>query len=671
MAWARFIMLKVGLALVVVAGIAGGFWWLNQAEQESVDYLQQRVVVERGAIQHILRETGVFAPRDAQPVQAPMKGRLEWLVMDGVWVEAGDKVFVINEGDALEEVSEKRHSLFTKQQELELALMRREQAEIEEAIRVRSAERKVELARFEEQVLATTPKGGSALQEVHEALLPLEEQADALRTAFEKALFAFQKAEYAYLDAYESWQEQRDRILRLQADKDEIVLGEKTGVEKKEQGAASPIEKIEQQIAELRQALPALATKRDEAQASMESSRKPMDDAEAKLRAQEQKMQPLYVSLEVEKRGVQLTTLRLEEKISVLDLEEAESEYANAKKSFELGTLSESRLENHADKVASSKNALAILRERIAIAERPPAAEELLEAKLKRERAEVKAEKARAVRDRALQKHDVDIALKKVEIAKLEHDIDEMVSTFPSILESSVLQIKEQLAELGSTETEKRQALQAEYDAVHAQWQEAMRSPPNNVTAPVSGVAKVITKRGRQIQIGDTIDLSEVVVELHPQTNLEVDVRINEVNVRHVTPGQPVSITVPALGDDVWTGEVISVAGAGRDKFEPFSDHGEVQSGVIEFPTRVRVDRIDDQFRQGMTIVASIVLAEEDDVLYVPRAAVRETDGKFSVQVEQAVTQEVQIEGRYFGDNYFIITQGLQEGDAVLFGGRQ
>ena len=92
-----------------------------------------------------------------------------------------------------------------------------------------------------------------------------------------------------------------------------------------------------------------------------------------------------------------------------------------------------------------------------------------------------------------------------------------------------------------------------------------------------------------------------------------------------------------------------------------------VVSNVVDYYVSFVLNRTDPRLREGMTANASVTVAQADNAVRVPNAAVRTTGGTTMVTVlakGQQVATEV-ITG-VVGDTYTEIKAGLNEGDTVV-----
>lgn len=110
--------------------------------------------------------------------------------------------------------------------------------------------------------------------------------------------------------------------------------------------------------------------------------------------------------------------------------------------------------------------------------------------------------------------------------------------------------------------------------------------------------------------IGTIADLSEILAEID----------VDETEVVHLAPGQPVVLHVDAIPDREYTGKVVEIGSSGYSKPS--------QPDVTFFETKVLFDAPDDKLRPGMSARAEIQVATHADALAVPIQAVVERTPK-------------------------------------------
>jgi hypothetical protein len=648
----------LGVALLIV-GRRG------EPDRQTVEVVR----VERGEVAQVQRELGVLAPRDPVIAKSPFNARLQWVIEDGTWVEAGAELFILSDEDEIKRVAELRAQLVQGRAELRLAKLKRAHGEAMERPKLAAAERAYALAQVRRKLVESTPVGGLELVRLAEALRPLDTATRAARREAENTQDAWQAALDTYLEALDAWQAGRDRILRGQAKLDELESGS-------DAQAADPAKaKLEReaQIAEVSKAIaaerlraPALAESLNQARTIRDRLQQPRDAAAAALAIAEAAEADLRLRAEIEKLGLPRTRLQLDERKAAVDLAETRRLVVQTKSAVEAGSLARSELERLTDQLAKQENALEVVRTRLAIALRPPDAKVLAEADAVLLQARIAAEDATSAYDRAIAMLDQDLALKQLQVERTAGQIDVRSAGFPAVIEAGIRFAERELALLGPEEADDRTAVETQLATLHAQQTAAAGALPNVVKAPVAGLVRVMRNGDRAHQAGDQAWELDAMVEIFPPENMDVLLRVNEVDLRHLRLGQVAGVVIPALKDRAMRGEVVQIAGVGRDKFSRPEYAGKAGfADVVDFEARVRLaETAGVELRQGMAARVEIVLDRAEAVLRLPQAAVQALpEGAW--QVRRCDGRLQRIDGRVQGPLWFIVTGGLVEGDEV------
>lgn len=182
------------------------------------------------------------------------------------------------------------------------------------------------------------------------------------------------------------------------------------------------------------------------------------------------------------------------------------------------------------------------------------------------------------------------------------------------------------------------------------------------ITAPISGT--VIEKN---FKAGDKVDSMESgsLAVLYDLSSLKLEMKVSELNIGQVQPGQTVEITAEALPGQVFQGVV-----------EKVSINGTTTDGFTTYPVTIALAEY-GALNPGMNVSAQIIVERAEDVLTVPVGAVN-SDNTVLVAGEGALTPDgtavadlAKAEARPVtlgrGDKEYIeITSGLEEGDIVL-----
>jgi HlyD family secretion protein len=131
------------------------------------------------------------------------------------------------------------------------------------------------------------------------------------------------------------------------------------------------------------------------------------------------------------------------------------------------------------------------------------------------------------------------------------------------------------------------------------------------IRAPVNGIVV-----SRSVDVGQTVaaSLQAPVLFLIAQdlTQMQVDTNVSEADIGRVRVGQKVTFTVDAYQNITFTGEVTQVRNA------PIT----VQN-VVTYDAVVQVANPDLRLKPGMTANVSFLVAERQDVIKIPTAALR------------------------------------------------
>lgn len=126
------------------------------------------------------------------------------------------------------------------------------------------------------------------------------------------------------------------------------------------------------------------------------------------------------------------------------------------------------------------------------------------------------------------------------------------------------------------------------------------------IYAPVSGVVGHKT-----VELGHHVQPSQTLLTLVPVDDVWITSNFKEIQLRHMHPGQPVTIHVDSFGQN-YAGEVENMAGASGPLFSlfpPENASGNYVKIVQRFPIRIRIDQGQDpqhQLRPGMSVEATV-----------------------------------------------------------------
>lgn len=175
---------------------------------------------------------------------------------------------------------------------------------------------------------------------------------------------------------------------------------------------------------------------------------------------------------------------------------------------------------------------------------------------------------------------------------------------------------KANLDSLLSPRSEKQIQAQAQLEQARLSLEQAkLNLAKATLTAPFAGIITAVN-----ITPGSAAG-SGAAVTLVDDSQLHVDVLVDETMIAQVKPGQAVDITLDALQGITLTGKVARI--------DPV---GTVTQGVVNYNVRVNLDPIDNTtpVRLDMTANASILGEKHENVLAVPTSAIRNFGGNFA-----------------------------------------
>jgi HlyD family secretion protein len=202
-----------------------------------------------------------------------------------------------------------------------------------------------------------------------------------------------------------------------------------------------------------------------------------------------------------------------------------------------------------------------------------------------------------------------------------QNDLDTAQMTYDSAvaqLRASEAQLEAATGQLKSAIAQQRLAAAqevaaaAQVDQAKAALQAAeLDLEHTTIRAPVTGIVV-----SRNVDVGQTVaaSLQAPVLFLIAQdlTQMQVDTNVSEADIGRVRVGQRVTFTVDAYPNITFNGEVIQVRNA------PIT----VQN-VVTYDAVVQVANPDLRLKPGMTANVSFLVAERQDVMKVPTAALR------------------------------------------------
>jgi RND family efflux transporter MFP subunit len=287
--------------------------------------------------------------------------------------------------------------------------------------------------------------------------------------------------------------------------------------------------------------------------------------------------------------------------------------------------------------------------------------------------------KAQAVAEQAMLDSTLNLSKAREDIKTMEFGLEEKrlakeqaVYEAPTVRRQAEIDLEKAQRALAQakmdykTKTEQAQAKMREVGADVQRQQNILRvatevSEGFTVKAPAPGM--VIYERdwsGKKKTAGSQVNVWDggVVATLPDLSLMESMTYVNEIDVRRVAVGQPVTISLDSDPGKKLTGKVTSVANVGEQR--PNSD-------AKVFEVKVEVAGTDTTLRPGMTTGNTILTDQSDNVLAIPIEALYNEGGvSFVFKQSGARVEKQEVEPGTMNDDEVVILRGLEEDDRVL-----
>lgn len=200
--------------------------------------------------------------------------------------------------------------------------------------------------------------------------------------------------------------------------------------------------------------------------------------------------------------------------------------------------------------------------------------------------------------------------------------------------------------EIARVEAQRGQA-QAAYDAAQDSLSKA------NVRAPFNGIVYALP-----VKEGGFVSTGELLLQVADLTKVQVRAFVDEPDVARLAVGDPIEITWDAVPGRIWHANVTSVPSTVRPRGA--RNVGETTSII---------DNKDLKLLPNINVGVSIVAAEHDNVLIVPREAVRTDDSKpYVLQIVDHELKRRDVETSISNLTQVEITRGLAAKDLIATG---
>jgi RND family efflux transporter MFP subunit len=177
-----------------------------------------------------------------------------------------------------------------------------------------------------------------------------------------------------------------------------------------------------------------------------------------------------------------------------------------------------------------------------------------------------------------------------------------------------------------------------------------------HINAPITGiVASVSTQEGETVAASFAAPTFVTLLDL---SRLEVWAYVDETDIGRIRNGLTARFTVDTYPDQEFGGRVTAIY-----------PQAELRDNVVNYVTVVRFDSPKGYtLRPEMTTAVKITLESHENVLAVPRRAVRREGSRAFVVSPRNEAARVWVTTGSRDEGYWEITSGLREGDEVLVG---
>jgi RND family efflux transporter MFP subunit len=255
----------------------------------------------------------------------------------------------------------------------------------------------------------------------------------------------------------------------------------------------------------------------------------------------------------------------------------------------------------------------------------------------------------------------LDIAKKQIQVEQAKMDLEDAeldvedakkaVDDAEYTLEDAKLDVEDAKQAVDDAELNVEDAEQTVEDT-QSDLDEAKSLSPE-IKAPFTGFVTKVNVEG-----GDEVLKGTVAVQIADPNRFEADILVSELDISQVNLGGEALVQVDAMG--------LSLAAA----VTHISPTATIQSGVVNYKVTVEVQSVpeDVHLREGMTVTVSLIVAEQQNVLLVPYAAITTEGGQKYVQVisPDGTTEKRAIKTGITDYQFTEVTEGLSEGEQVL-----
>lgn len=175
----------------------------------------------------------------------------------------------------------------------------------------------------------------------------------------------------------------------------------------------------------------------------------------------------------------------------------------------------------------------------------------------------------------------------------------------------------------------------------------------NNLVASSDGVISVVS-----IEAGDSIYQDSSIITYNAYEDVSVTITLEEADREQIELGSLANVTVAALDDEIFSGEVTEIGDAVYDN----------DSGTNTYEVTVSLSGDLGKVFDGMSVEITLITKEQKEVLYVANRAIIREGSKSYVKIKNASgkIEKVEVETGFSDGVNVEIVEGLSEGAIVL-----
>jgi multidrug efflux pump subunit AcrA (membrane-fusion protein) len=179
------------------------------------------------------------------------------------------------------------------------------------------------------------------------------------------------------------------------------------------------------------------------------------------------------------------------------------------------------------------------------------------------------------------------------------------------------------------------------------------------LVSPSKGIAIIRENwmTGQKLKVGDQ-PYGGALIELPDLSEMQVEVKINEVDISRIIPNLTVVIKADAYSDSTYTGKITTIANLAQNK--------NYNSKIKIFPVQILIDGLHKSLLPGLTVSCKIKVREIKDVLFIPVMGIFKSQGLEYVYVKSGSgykRKEVKVGA--VNTDYAVVSEGLAENDEV------